>query len=78
MEFLLVWFAAVMVNILLAEKKNLSTVLWAILGAFFGFLSTLILLVVPAGTVGLVRCPACAEAVKAEARVCKHCATPIR
>ena len=45
-----------------------------LLGLLLSWLGVVVALFLPAGG---VKCPACAERVKVEAKVCRHCGTPL-
>lgn len=57
-----------------AQKKGFSMVAGLLGGALLGPLAILMFAVSRVGDEGKqVKCPFCAEPVKAEAKVCKHC-----
>lgn len=76
------WLAWALIGSLLglvaAQRKGFSAAAGALGGAVLGPLS-LLLFLVSGVTRGdrAVKCPHCAEWVKAEARVCKHCGRDI-
>lgn len=79
------WIACGLAAYLLAISRNRSWKIWTVLGFFFGPLTLIVLGFLPILGVGeeefslprgrqkLRKCPNCAEAIKAEAAVCKHC-----
>jgi hypothetical protein len=81
MELLIVWTVAGIVAWMLAEAKGRSGVGWFFLTVLLTPLVILILLVLPSKKTDPeaatpqthVRCPHCAELVRREAHVCKHC-----
>jgi hypothetical protein len=78
-ELLIIWVIAALLAVVIAGTKGRSEAGWAFLTLLLSPLVLLILLVLPkldpeapsADT--HVRCPDCAELVRREARVCKHC-----
>lgn len=86
MEFLLI---AVIIGLLpaaIASSKGRSFVVWWIYGALLWIVATPHALMLRANQTiidqakaaeGYKRCPACAEMVRAEASICKHCNTPL-
>ena len=64
----------------LAANKGRSIFGWLVLGAMFGIFATIVLAFLSPNTDGenFVKCPQCAEAIKAEAQVCKHCGNSLR
>lgn len=66
-------FAIVCANI--AEGKGRGKGIWFFLGLIAGPFSLIVLLLLHKDEVGLgnIKCPYCAEFVKPEAVVCKHC-----
>lgn len=75
MEILLgmLLFAFVCANI--APKKGKDKAPWFIFGLLTGPIALIVLLLMPEDNMGMgqVKCPYCAEFVKREAIVCKHC-----
>ena len=85
----IIYLALMVLNGILARRKGRSVVLWvvfAFVGSFIGVAVTgwtvafpiiiaVILAALPAteNMAGSKKCPFCAETVKAEAVVCKHC-----
>lgn len=64
---------------MIAEGKNRSQVGWFLIGFFFSLFGVILALVVGDSEGGHTsgreekKCPHCAELVKLEAAVCKHC-----
>lgn len=79
MEFALFWIAMAVITAAAAQARGRNVVLWFVLGMVFSLLALLAVLVM--GNVGgetvsrrtHVRCPDCREAVRKDARKCKHC-----
>jgi hypothetical protein len=69
----------------IARKKHRSVLLAGILGFFFGLIGVIIIAVLPSNQKPVIqealseprqgerKCPFCAEIVRLEAKVCKHC-----
>lgn len=67
----------------IAGEKNRGKVGWFFLGFFFSLLALLTLIAIPKGDQPSIeslalpsdsrKCPFCAESVKIEAKICKHC-----
>ena len=75
MFFAWVLFGAV-VGVLAAIVRGFSPIVGVVAGAFLGLLSPLLFGVTGVATRGDLatkRCSECAETVKKEAKVCKHC-----
>ena len=76
-----IWVICAIVAAIVAGKKNRNGAGWFFAALFLTPLMLLIILALPAaaGTEGqlavrgLRKCPFCAEEVKAEAVICKHC-----
>jgi len=70
MEILtLLWFPSILACIAIAQRKRQSLIGAFLLGVVAGPLGVLIALAVK----GDAKCSRCAEVVKREAKVCKHC-----
>jgi predicted amidophosphoribosyltransferase len=81
----LFWIACGVAARMLAITRNRSTRIWAALGLLFGPATLVVLGFLPVLGVGeeefalfkapqkLRKCPNCAEPIKAEAAVCRHC-----
>ena len=71
------WFLfGATVGALAAQKKGFSPIVGVAVGALLGALSPLLFAVsglTSAGDLDSRKCSHCAERVKAEAKVCKHC-----
>ncbi|MFQ5543856.1 MAG: hypothetical protein ACE5FY_05845 [Nitrospiria bacterium] len=69
----------------IAEQKNRPFFPWAIYGFWFFFVAIIHVAVIGDKSyedaqlkgVGYVKCPACAEMVRQDASLCKHCKTPL-
>ena len=70
MEFLLFMVIFGVVTGVVAHSRGREPVLWGILGALMFIIALPVLLCIP--PIGR-KCPHCAEFVKDEATVCKHC-----
>jgi len=80
MEYLIIWFLFGLVAAVIANSKGRSGCGWFLLGVLIGPFSLVIafLPAIPAKTgeptpETHVVCPDCAELIRKEARVCKHC-----
>lgn len=76
MELLIMWpVAGALVGYMAAQKKGWSVIAGILGGMLLGALSPLMfcLSAVSSYDAATRTCPACAETVKAEAAVCKHC-----
>ncbi len=75
MEILILAPILGLITAAIAKSKGRSFFLWWIYGALLFIIALIhILLVSPKD---VKKCPACAETVKAEAKICKHCQTKI-
>lgn len=80
MEYVIIWLLFGMVAAVIANSKGRSGCIWFLLGVLLGPFS-LVVLVLPSLKPGQeqpsaathVQCPDCAELIRMEARVCKHC-----
>lgn len=78
---LFIWVAFAVVTAFAAPSRGREFGTWFVLGLLFGVFALIAVLVLPPRTPGLdrptpkthVECPDCAEYVRNEARVCKHC-----
>lgn len=78
MEFLLLWIVVAVACGIVAKNKGRSFGGWFVIGFLLSLLGLLLILVLPAidseRTGGPTKkCPACAEIVKAEAKICRYC-----
>lgn len=79
MSLLTVWTILAVVAGVIAGQKKRSVVAWTILTFLFSPLCLLVLLSLsPTDTANERKCPFCAEWIKKEAVVCKHCDREIR
>ncbi|NPV05626.1 MAG: zinc ribbon domain-containing protein [Syntrophaceae bacterium] len=81
MEWIVLWLFCGIVSSLIASSRGRSGFAWLLLGAIFGPFSFAVALLPkiepPPEEQGLVKCPFCAELIKAEAVKCKHCGSEI-
>jgi hypothetical protein len=79
MEIAVVWIGVAIACAIVASNKGRSGFGWFIMGLLFSLISLLIVLVLPKVDEDTpseethVKCPDCAELVRREARICKHC-----
>lgn len=86
MEFFVIWILLAGVTAIIAANRGRSAFGWLLLGICFGVFALILVVVLkPIGRAapmpGLdtphpdthVKCPDCAELIRKEARVCKHC-----
>ena len=76
MEFILIWVCFSVLVWMMADKRGRSGFLWFLLSLFISPLLSIIFLLV-AGDADAATCPQCAEKVKSEAKVCKHCGSSL-
>ena len=75
---------AVIANLIakMAERKGRSWIVFFVFSLFFPLIALIVAAVIstdPAtATVGTKKCPKCAEYVKAEATLCKHCGSTLK
>jgi len=62
-----------------AERKGWNLAVGILAGALLGILAPLLFFLsgITGGDPANVKCPFCAEMIKAEARICKHCGKPV-
>lgn len=87
MEYLIVFILCGIAAGIIAANKGRSVAGWAFLGVLFGPIGVLLALVVAKNQAAIDqraiaagesrKCPMCAEVVKREAVVCKHCGSPL-
>jgi len=71
---LFIWFIFPVLSAIVANSKGRSSFIWFIMGLLLGPFSLLVALLPPIERTGVTKkCPDCAEIVKREANVCKHC-----
>lgn len=83
MEIFFVWLFVAVICGVLASSRGRSGFGWFLLGGLFSFFALILLALLPSkkAPVGVevptpdthVKCPDCAELIRMEARVCKHC-----
>ncbi|WP_420386241.1 zinc ribbon domain-containing protein [Roseivirga sp.] len=73
--YLILWFICGVVASLITRSRGRSEIGGFFLGALLGPLGIIVALVVPKdpSKLGYTECPYCAEYIKPNARVCKHC-----
>lgn len=67
-------FTIALIPAALAKSKGRSFILWYIYGVLFWIIAMIHSLLISADSAkGMVECPYCAELIKKDAKVCKHC-----
>jgi hypothetical protein len=78
MEWVALWIFCGIVSAAVASSRGRSGCGWLLLGFIFGpFGFAVALLPKKESLEGLVKCPFCAEMIRAEAVKCKHCGSDI-
>ena len=79
MEILAWWIFGALIGYAAAQRKGFSTVGGLLGGAFLGPFALLMFLVsgVTKEDANRKKCPHCAEWIKGEATICKHCHQPL-
>lgn len=92
MEIFVFWLFCAIITAIIASSKGRSGFLWLIIGAMFGIFALVLVAAMPRITPPApilagqevatadthVKCPDCAELVKKEARVCRHCGCALK
>ena len=74
MEWLVLWLIFGITSAVIANSKGRSGCGWFALGILFGPFGLIVAFLPDTEKAGTTKkCPDCAEIIKAEARVCKHC-----
>lgn len=77
MELIIFWLIMGGVVAIVANSKGKSALAWFFYGALIWPIALVHIIVTkteaPTPAAGEAKCPHCAETVKAEAKVCKHC-----
>lgn len=75
---ILIWIVCAFSCAYIANTKNRDTIGYFFLGFFFGILGLIIAIAVPVRENNSKQCPFCAEFVKPEAVICKHCGSRLQ
>lgn len=86
MMFIIAWIVGMVICGIIASSKNRSGFGWLILSLFISpLLAILLLIALPTlkdqeaeyqRSLGEKKCPMCAEFIKVDAKICKHCHSP--
>lgn len=85
MEWILIWIICGVFSAIIASSKGRSGLGWLVMGLIFGVFALLFVGFMPpspkeeppSGAADEKKCPFCAETIKLEAKVCKHCGRDI-